>query len=111
MQLGSILAVGAHPDDIELGCGATLAKAVEGGHEVRALILSSRNDEEVEKALHILGIKYYKIYLFNNRRFYETYNDISEILYDIDKKVNPDTIFIHASMDFHQDHRTVCRQL
>ena len=35
-----ILVVGAHLDDIELACGGTLAKAINQGHEVKALIMS-----------------------------------------------------------------------
>lgn len=34
-----VLAIGAHPDDIELGCGGSLAKLTEKGVEVHALIL------------------------------------------------------------------------
>ena len=35
------LAIGAHPDDVELGCGATLAGLVERGHSVGILHLTS----------------------------------------------------------------------
>lgn len=35
-----ILAIGAHPDDLELACGGTLTKAVRAGHQVLAVIMS-----------------------------------------------------------------------
>src|SRR5690349_24956067 len=35
-----VLAIGAHPDDLELACGGTLAKLSDSGHEVHALVLS-----------------------------------------------------------------------
>ena len=36
-----VLAIGAHPDDLELACGATLAKLADAGHEVRTLVMSA----------------------------------------------------------------------
>ena len=36
----NILAIGAHPDDIEFGCGGTLSKYSEKGHKVYMLVLS-----------------------------------------------------------------------
>ena len=52
-----ILAIGAHPDDIELGCGASLAKYAQGGARIRAVVMSkgrrgalSDADREAETA-------------------------------------------------------------
>ena len=74
-----ILAVGAHLDDIEIAAGGTLAKAIDYGHEVKALIMSrsgytnregsvQRTDEDAVKegicALHILGIQNIEILEF-----------------------------------------------
>ena len=39
-QIQSVLALGAHPDDLELGCGATLAKLASRGVPITAVILS-----------------------------------------------------------------------
>lgn len=38
--MASILAIGAHPDDIELGCGGSLLKAARSGRKIRAVIFS-----------------------------------------------------------------------
>src|SRR3989344_7117384 len=63
--LNSILAIGAHPDDIELGCGGSVAKFVHQGVVVRALVLTEgkvgnryRADriQETRKALELLGV-------------------------------------------------------
>jgi N-acetylglucosamine malate deacetylase 1 len=61
-----ILACGAHPDDVEIACGATLARAIFEGHSVEILDLTrgelgSNGDpklraEEADKAGHILGV-------------------------------------------------------
>lgn len=36
-----VLAVGAHPDDLELACGGTIARLADSGHEVHALVMSA----------------------------------------------------------------------
>lgn len=62
-----ILAIGAHPDDVELGCGATLAKEIAKGKEVGILDLTrgelgtrgtpDTRDKEADAAAKILGVK------------------------------------------------------
>ena len=61
-----ILAIGAHPDDVELGCGATIAKAVANGKKVGIIDLTrgelgtrgtaETRDEESAAAAKILGL-------------------------------------------------------
>lgn len=61
-----ILAIGAHPDDVELGCGATLAKEIANGKKVGILDLTrgelgtrgtpEMRDQEAENAANILGV-------------------------------------------------------
>lgn len=61
-----ILAIGAHPDDVELGCGATLAKEISNGKKVGIIDLTrgelgtrgtaEMRDQEAENAAKILGV-------------------------------------------------------
>lgn len=102
MHLGKILAIGAHPDDIEFGCGATLINQC-----THALVLSSGGQDTHIKALRYLGITEVDTHDFPNRRFHEQYNKLSELFYSIDKAENYDIVFLPSSTDFHQDHRTV----
>ena len=61
-----ILAIGAHPDDVELGCGGTIAKEVASGRKVGILDLTrgelgtrgtaATRDKEAEDAAKILGL-------------------------------------------------------
>lgn len=118
-----ILAVGAHLDDIEIACGGTLAKAVEDGHEVKALIMSQsgytnkegmiqRSDDiavrEGLNALHTLGITDIEILSFETK-------DIpfsSAVVNSIDliiSEFNPDIIFTHHPFDTHQAHEGVSK--
>lgn len=118
-----ILAIGAHLDDIELACGGTLAKAIESGHQVKALILSKsgytnkdgglqRSDDiavkEGTEALQTLGITDIEILDFATK-------DIpfsSDVVTAIDVRMsafNPDIIFTHHPFDTHQAHEGVAK--
>ena len=105
--LMKILAIGAHYDDIEIGCGGTLLKHIEKGDEVHFAITSS--DEfrtgipgerlyEQTASLDMMGVKERILNLFSYRE--EVHNIIGEL-----DKIHPDTIFTQFEFDTHQDHR------
>ncbi len=113
-----ILAVGAHLDDIEIAAGGTLAKAVQSGHEIKALIMSRSgytnkdgsvqrsDDEAVEegvRALHTLGIEDIDILDFPTKDI----PFVSGVVEAIDRSMSdydPDIIFTHHPFDTHQAH-------
>lgn len=118
-----ILAIGAHLDDIEIACGGTLAKAIEGGHDVKVLVMSKsgytnkegkvqRSDEvaveEGMDALHTLGISDIEILDFPTK-------DIpfrSDVVNAIDLRIasfDPDIVFTHHPFDTHQAHEGVSK--
>ena len=80
-----ILAIGAHPDDIELGCGGSLAKLARAGSRIHALVLSrggrgchagiDRSDES-HRALRRLGVTEVIQLDFPDTRFPACRNDI-----------------------------------
>ena len=108
----NILAIAAHPDDVEYGCGGTLAKYSHSGHKVFLLIMSEgemggpgniRKTEQHEAA-KILKIE---------EIFWGGYQDTSlpvdkDIITKIEgfiHKIKPAFIFVHYFDDTHQDHR------
>ncbi len=118
-----IMAIGAHLDDIEIACGGTLAKAIEAGHEVKALVMSKsgytnkegavqRSNalavEEGLEALHTLGLTNIEILDFPTK-------DIpfhSDVVNAIDLSMSafdPDIIFTHHPFDTHQAHEGVAK--
>jgi len=116
-----VLVLGAHPDD-ELGCGATIAKLVDEGHEVFHYYLSpceqSLNDiglpveqlqQECEKSRRALGIapEHCGNFNFPVRYFPTVRQDILEEFIKIRKEVNPSLVFVPNSNDIHQDHHSV----
>jgi LmbE family N-acetylglucosaminyl deacetylase len=117
------MAIGAHLDDIEIACGGTLAKAVEAGHAVKALIMSKsgytnkegitqRSDDvavrEGLNALHTLGLTDIEILDFETK-------DIpfrSDVVNAIDVRMaafDPDIVFTHHPFDTHQAHEGVAK--
>lgn len=118
-----IFVVGAHLDDIELACGGTLAKAIENGHQVKALIMSrsgytnkdggmQRSDgtavKEGIQALNTLGIHDIEILDFPTKDI----AFVSEVVNAIDvcmTKYDPDIIFTHHPFDTHQAHEGVAK--
>lgn len=107
-----ILAVGAHPDDIELGCGATLALFKRRGHQVCLLVLTKGEasgdpelrKRECEQSARTIGAD--KLFFGNLRdtKISDGVETIMEIERFVDQ-LKPDIIFAHSYKDGHQDHR------
>jgi LmbE family N-acetylglucosaminyl deacetylase len=118
----NILAIGAHFDDIELGCGGTLAKHVKNGDNVYAYVatksgFTNQNNVEVrsndiatkegEDAMRILGVELIKG-SFNTLEVEFTDELNVEILKIVQDK-NIDTVYSHWMGDIHHDHHAVAR--
>ncbi|MCZ2122205.1 MAG: PIG-L family deacetylase [Anaerolineales bacterium] len=111
-----ILFLGAHPDDIELGCGAFLHQIVKQT-EVLCVTLSDNQKnpdlQEVKRehyqSMQTLGVSEDKIILgpFTTRIFPNSRQDILEYFLSLRKDFRPDLIFTHTKQDVHQDHNTM----
>lgn len=108
----NILAIGSHPDDIEIGCGGTLIKYARSGHNVYLFVLTDGSfggDPEIRRseqreAAKLMGAK--EVY-WGSFRDTELV-DNREMILKIDEvinKVNPDIVFLNYTDDVHQDHR------
>jgi LmbE family N-acetylglucosaminyl deacetylase len=110
----NILAIGAHPDDIELGCGGLLIKAVRGGHSVYLYNLTqgekagnpSERAEELRKSAKYIGAKALFIDRFPDTRLSLNSDLINHIESCVDT-CKPDLIITHPMTDTHHDHRAV----
>lgn len=115
----SVLAIGAHPDDIELGCGGTLATHVAAGDQV-AMLVVTRGEEgpgdveqrvaEQERAVEVLGVHTLlwgggipdcKISLYEL--------DLVHLIEEAIQRVDATIIYTHSPNDSHQDHRAVAQ--
>jgi len=107
-----VLAIGAHPDDIELGCGGTLALFNSREHEVYALVLTRGEasgdpllrQRECEDAAKIIGVKELFFGDLEDTKITEGIETIM-VIERILGKIVPDIVFSHSHKDGHQDHR------
>ncbi len=108
-----ILAIGAHPDDVELGCGATLAKEVTGGKKAGIIDLTRGElgtrgsaeirDQEAAKAARIMGVEVRENLGFRDGFFV---NDETHqlALIQMIRKYRPETVLCNSLRDRHIDH-------
>jgi LmbE family N-acetylglucosaminyl deacetylase len=112
----SVLFLGAHPDDIELGCGALLHHIVNQT-EVLCVTLSDNQKnpdlkdlrEEHFQAMEVLGVPQDKVVFgpFTTRVFPDARQEILEYFLKLRREFGPDLIFVHSKQDIHQDHLTM----
>ena len=109
----NILAVGSHPDDVELGMGGTILKLTEAGHRVTIVDLtdgeptplgdSETRKKESVKSSRILGIEE-RITLDFPNRFLQDEIDARCELAEIIRNFHPDILFAPYWIDAHPDH-------
>ena len=115
-QLHSALFLGAHCDDIEIGCGATILRLAEMHPELQFhWIVFSSNSIRAKEAtisqeafLAAAPTKTLEIKSFRNGFFPYIGSDIKDYFEEIKKRIQPDVIFTHYRNDLHQDHRIIC---
>ena len=110
-----VLCVGAHSDDIEIGCGGTILRLLSecDDAEVHWVVLGSdgeRDGEAVASAERFLsGARKKEILVehFKNSFFPYLGAEIKEFFEKLKMKIAPDIVFTHYRHDLHQDHRLV----
>ena len=108
----SVLAIGAHPDDIEIGAGGLLLALAQGRPNVRYVVLTGtaeRHQEARNAARAFMPDADLAIELFDlpEGRLPSLWGSVKEILEDIARSCAPDVIIAPSSHDAHQDHRTI----
>ena len=114
----NVLAVGCHPDDLEINCGGTLAKCAKRGDRITMVTLASGNGghmiytkkelaeirfKEAKAAAAEIGADYYGLGLddmFVRRDYDEGVRKVSDII----RKVKPDFIITHGEHEYMVDH-------
>ncbi len=108
-----ILAIGAHPDDVELGCGATIAKEIANGKKVGILDLTRGElgtrgsaeirDVEAANAAKILGVSVRENIALADGFFVNDRESQLKII-EIIRKYQPEMVLCNAITDRHIDH-------
>jgi len=114
MAYRRILAIGAHPDDIELGCFGALARFHSGGAEIAFLVLTDGEDggpppERRQETIDAAALIDAEV-TFGALPSAEVYlrpRDAIALIERIHAAFNPDVVITHTRTDQHQDHRAV----
>jgi len=114
-NLNTVLCLGAHSDDIEIGCGGTILRLLAENPNLTIfwVVLSAtgkRADEAVSGANSFLESapkKEIVIQGFRDSYFPYVGGEIKEYLHEFASGISPDLILTHRGNDAHQDHRLV----
>ena len=110
-----ILCLGAHADDIEIGCGGTVLRLLREnpGAIVHWVVFAANPTREVEARasaaafLTAAGESQVVVHHFRESYFPSVGSEIKDAFEDIKRKLRPDLIFCHRKLDAHQDHRVI----
>ena len=113
--VGRVLAIGAHPDDIEIAAGAALAKMRDAGYSISGLVLThgekggheAVRPGEAKCGAEFLGLNEVQVLDFTDAQLAKDMVGLVEAIEAMIAKVQPDIIFTHSLHDLHQDHQAV----
>ena len=111
----NILLLAPHADDVELGCGATVARFVEEGHNLLWIVFTDEqplNSEHV-KATEVMGFKNEsrRALDFTLRHLCIRRQEVLERLVTLNSEFKPDLVMGPSLHDFHQDHQVVANEM
>jgi N-acetylglucosamine malate deacetylase 1 len=111
-----VLFLGAHPDDIEIGCGALIHHIAKKAEILCVTLSDNQKNPDLQKvkgehlqSMQVLGVPEEKVVFgnFTTRVFQQSRQDILEYFLKLRKDFKPDLIFTHSKQDVHQDHNTM----
>lgn len=108
-----ILAISPHTDDVELGCGGTLARFITDGLHVRVMSFGTGNprsgatENEFRASMRCLGVHSLHPRDFDCRRYNEYRQNILNHMVQERVRREPDLVFVPNTGNVHQDHEVV----
>ncbi|MBI5354450.1 MAG: PIG-L family deacetylase [Chloroflexi bacterium] len=111
-----VLFLGAHPDDIEIGCGALIHHIVHKTDILCVTLSDNQKNPDLKnvkgehlKSMKVLGVPEEQIVFgpFITRVFPDARQEILEYFLKLRRDFQPDLIFVHSKQDVHQDHLTM----
>jgi LmbE family N-acetylglucosaminyl deacetylase len=107
-----VLAIGAHPDDAEIGCGGTILRLVRDG-AITAICWVVLTGEAARAAEARASAEAMLEKLILQRGFRDGFlpyhgAEVKGFFEDVKRDFSPDLILTHQRHDLHQDHRTAC---
>lgn len=113
----NVLAVGAHPDDVEIGCGGSLYLHSQKGDRVHLLVVTDGNRvndavnriDEQKKASKLLGAVDCCVWHTPDFGYATQGVVLFNMMHEVMLKVKPDVVYTHYVDDTHQEHRAVAQ--
>ena len=114
-----VLFLGAHPDDIEIGCGAFLHNIIKKTDVLCVTLSDNQKNPDLQnvkaehfKSMKVLGVPEEQVIFgpFTTRIFQDSRQEILEYFLKLRKEFKPDLIFTHSRQDVHQDHNTMTEE-
>ena len=115
------LYLGAHPDDVEIGCAGTIAKRV--GTDEQLVVVFSRCEkhsglkftgeklsQELKLSMEVLKVDRYVQLEYENSRFPDFSHKIRATIEGLRSSFKPDTVYLSSLADQHQDHRILAQE-
>ncbi len=111
--------IGAHPDDIELGCGALIAHIAKKTEVVCVTLSDNQKNPDLKnlvqehyQSMAALGVSEANVVLgsFETRRFPQARQELLEYLIELNRTHRPEIVFVHTRADIHQDHATATKE-
>lgn len=108
-----VLAVGAHPDDIEIGCGATLLQLAGRPETTLRGVVLTGSQTRVREASGALSAFFpgadLETHSFPDGRLPSHWGEVKDALHELETRLSPDVVFCPRADDAHQDHRLLGR--
>jgi LmbE family N-acetylglucosaminyl deacetylase len=111
-----VLALGAHADDIEIGCGAALLALTRANPAVEVTwVVFAASGERADEArrsaetfLASAASADVVVHGFRDGYLPHAGAEVKDLFEELKSRVEPDLVFTHTRHDLHQDHRAVC---
>jgi LmbE family N-acetylglucosaminyl deacetylase len=110
-----ILLLAPHADDIELGCGATVARFAEENHDILWIVIAP---VELLNSEHLLAVEEVELkkskcpyFQFDIRCIFERRKELRESFFSLKSSFIPDLVIGPSLNDLHQDHQTVAEEM
>ncbi|MFQ5585623.1 MAG: tetratricopeptide repeat protein, partial [Thermodesulfobacteriota bacterium] len=113
-----VLAIGAHPDDIELGCGGFIMKAKDSGALVYGLTFTmgekgaggnEKREAELRRASKFMEMKDFWLYELQDTGLTDSVSEMKEIIEEKIREVRATMVLTHTHLDIHSDHQAVLK--
>ncbi len=114
--LRSVLAIGCHADDIEIGCGGTMLELtrMHPQCEVDWVVLAAPGEREeearasAEAFLAAAAVSRVEVHPYRDGFLPYSGGEVKQVFEDLKRRVEPQLVLTHTRSDLHQDHRLAC---